>query len=129
MACAWNGWTYHWRPIAPENLSHSHVDWVLMRQKILLIFLALFFFRQTSYSDDNIEDNPPEIFTGTSVELERLEIQKSLNLKENGKFVSSKNWMIVTANAYASAAGAKILQSGGTAADAMVAAQSVLGFS
>ncbi len=98
-----------------------------MRKKILLVFFALFFFIQPSYSDDSIEDKPPEIFTGTSVELDRLEIQKSLNLKENGKFVSSKNWMIVTANAYASAAGAKILQSGGTAADAMVAAQSVLG--
>ena len=58
-----------------------------MRKKILLIFFALFFFLQTSYSDDDIEDNPPEIFTGTSVELDRTEIQKSLNLKENGKFV------------------------------------------
>ena len=91
-----------------------------MRKKILHVFFALLFFLQTSYSNDNIEDNPPEIFTGTSVELDRFQIQKSLILKENGKFVSSKNWMIVTANAYASAAGAKILQSGGTAADATV---------
>ena len=98
-----------------------------MRKKILHVFFALFIFLQTSYSDDNIEDNPPEIFSATSVELDSLKIQDSLNLKENGKSVSSKNWMIVTANAYASAAGAKILQSGGTAADAMVAAQSVLG--
>ena len=35
--------------------------------------------------------------------------------------------MIVTANPLASAAGAKILKNGGTAADAMVAAQAVLG--
>ena len=35
--------------------------------------------------------------------------------------------MIVTANPLASAAGARILQNGGTAADAMVAAQAVLG--
>lgn len=35
--------------------------------------------------------------------------------------------MIVTANPLASAAGAKVLQNGGTAADAMVAAQAVLG--
>ena len=98
-----------------------------MRKKIILIFFILFFSIKASYSENNNEDNPPEIFTGTSVELSSLEIQKSLNLKENGKFVSSKNWMIVTANAYASAAGAKVLQSGGTAADAMVAAQSVLG--
>ncbi|MCZ6885852.1 MAG: gamma-glutamyltransferase, partial [Alphaproteobacteria bacterium] len=35
--------------------------------------------------------------------------------------------MIVTANPLATAAGAKVLQNGGTAADAMVAAQAVLG--
>ena len=98
-----------------------------MRKKILLLFFVLFFSIQASFSDDNIENDSPEIFTGTSVELNNLKIKESINLKKNGKSVSSKNWMIVTANAYASAAGAKILQSGGTAADAMVAAQSVLG--
>ena len=98
-----------------------------MRKKIFLLFFVLFFSFQASSSDDNIKDNPPEIFTGTSVELDNFKIKESLNLKKNGKSVSSKNWMIVTANAYASAAGAKVLQSGGTAADAMVAAQSVLG--
>ena len=72
MACAWNGWTYHWRPIAPELLSHSHVDWVLMRQKILLMFFALFFFLQTSYSDENIEDIPPEITMGVLVNFENF---------------------------------------------------------
>ena len=41
--------------------------------------------------------------------------------------VLGKDWMIVTANSYASAAGAKILEEGGTATDAMIAAQSVLG--
>ena len=35
--------------------------------------------------------------------------------------------MIVTANPLATAAGAKVLQTGGTAADAMIAAQTVLG--
>ena len=126
MACTWNGWSHHWRVVTPRQLLHWYDDLVFM-QKILLVFLILFFSLKNSYSDNNIKDNSPEIFEGVSVELDRLEIQESLNLKENGKSVSSKNWMIVTANAYASAAGAKILQSGGTAADAMVAAQSVLG--
>ena len=126
MACTWNGWSHHWRVVTPKHLLHWYDDLVFM-QKILLVFLILFFSLKNSYSDNNIKDNSPEIFEGVSVELDRLEIQESLNLKENGKSVSSKNWMIVTANAYASAAGAKILQSGGTAADAMVAAQSVLG--
>jgi gamma-glutamyltranspeptidase/glutathione hydrolase len=41
--------------------------------------------------------------------------------------VTTNREMIVTANPLATAAGAKILQNGGTAADAMVAAQAVLG--
>ena len=41
--------------------------------------------------------------------------------------VVTQREMIVTANPLASAAGARILQNGGTAADAMVAAQAVLG--
>ncbi len=43
------------------------------------------------------------------------------------KAVALHREMIVTANPLASAAGAKILKNGGTAADAMVAAQTVLG--
>jgi len=41
--------------------------------------------------------------------------------------VTAKKEMVVTANPLASAAGAKILKQGGTAADAMVAVQTVLG--
>ena len=41
--------------------------------------------------------------------------------------VTTKREMIVTANPLATAAGAKILKNGGTAVDAMVAAQVVLG--
>ena len=46
---------------------------------------------------------------------------------ELAEAVIKKREMIVTANPLASAAGAKILKNGGTAADAMVAAQTVLG--
>ncbi len=51
----------------------------------------------------------------------------SLQAKNNGKSVVGSDWMIVTANPYATDAGANILRRGGTAADAMVAAQAVLG--
>ena len=47
--------------------------------------------------------------------------------EELAKAVVKQREMIVTANPLASAAGAKILKNGGTAADAMVAAQAVLG--
>mgnify|MGYP002064669733 CR=1 FL=1 len=46
---------------------------------------------------------------------------------ELAEAVVNQREMIVTANPLASAAGAKILKNGGTAADAMVAAQTVLG--
>ncbi len=54
-------------------------------------------------------------------------IAHSLNAKNNGESVVGNNWMIVTANPYATNVGAAILRGGGTAADAMVAAQAVLG--
>ena len=47
--------------------------------------------------------------------------------KKNGLPVVSDRWMVAAANPYAVEAGAKILAQGGSAADAMVAVQSVLG--
>ncbi len=47
--------------------------------------------------------------------------------KNAGKPVTAQNWMIAAANPLAVEAGAKVLQKGGTAADAMVAVQTVLG--
>ena len=52
---------------------------------------------------------------------------QSLDAKNRGKSVVSSDWMIVTANPYASDVGANVLRRGGTAADAMVAAQATLG--
>ena len=51
----------------------------------------------------------------------------SLISEINRKSAKSDKWMVVTANPLASEAGAKILQNGGTAADAMVAVQAILG--
>ena len=52
---------------------------------------------------------------------------KYLKFKKEGKPVISDTWMVVTANTQASEAAAKILKNGGTAADAMISAQLVLG--
>ena len=54
-------------------------------------------------------------------------ISASLKAKESGKPVSAKNWMVAAANPLAVRAGAEVLAEGGTAADAMVAVQTVLG--
>ena len=50
-----------------------------------------------------------------------------LKFKKEGKPVISDKWMVVTANIQASKIAAKILKNGGTAADAMISAQLVLG--
>ena len=55
------------------------------------------------------------------------DLNHSLQRKKNGLAVVSDRWMISAANPHAVEAGAKILAKGGSAADAMVAVQSVLG--
>lgn len=55
------------------------------------------------------------------------EIASAQMAKQDGKVVTAQKWMISAANPLAVEAGAKILASGGSAADAMVAAQAVLG--
>jgi len=47
--------------------------------------------------------------------------------KANGRPVEARDWMISAANPLAVEAGAEVLRAGGTAADAMVAVQTVLG--
>ena len=55
------------------------------------------------------------------------QVNASLAAKARGATVSSRNWMISAANPYAVEAGAEVLRQGGTAADAMVTIQLVLG--
>ena len=55
------------------------------------------------------------------------EIRVALDTKANGQPVTAKNWMVAAANPLAVEAGSKVLKRGGTAADAMVAVQAVLG--
>ena len=96
-------------------------------KNIFSVFFLLILVTQNIYSQDSSELIDPEIFNDTSIELNSTFITKSLEAKKNGEPVVGKEWMIVTANAYASKAGAEILSLGGTAADAMIAAQAVLG--
>ena len=56
-----------------------------------------------------------------------IDLNDALEKKHQGQPVISKNWMISAANPYAVKAGAEILENGGSAADAMIATQTVLG--
>jgi len=55
------------------------------------------------------------------------DLKSSIKLKGLGYPVISENWMISAANPYAANAGAEILAKGGSASDAMIATQTVLG--
>ncbi|MFQ1702187.1 gamma-glutamyltransferase [Loktanella agnita] len=61
-------------------------------------------------------------FTGLSDDA-----QAALATKEAGQPVVAEDWMVVAANPLAVEAGAEVLANGGTAADAMIAVQTVLG--
>ena len=71
----------------------------------------------------------PEAETALAIEFKTLspEVATSLAAKARGKPVLAKDWMVAVANPHAATAGARVLKEGGTAADAMVAVQAVLG--
>ena len=70
--------------------------------------------------------NPEGVGAGQTFAVSEA-AQASLAAKAAGKPVLARNWMIVAANPLAVDAGATVLASGGSAADAMVAVQAVLG--
>ncbi len=69
----------------------------------------------------------PEAATPLGVGAVSSEVQAALALKAEGVPVEAEDWMVVAAHPLAVEAGARVLREGGTAADAMVAVQAVLG--
>ncbi|MGD9861661.1 MAG: gamma-glutamyltransferase family protein, partial [Pseudodonghicola sp.] len=71
----------------------------------------------------------PESATATAPRVAPVSaaVADALRAKQAGKPVIGKDWMIAAANPHAAEAGAAVLQAGGSAADAMIAAQAVLG--
>ncbi|SFK96499.1 gamma-glutamyltransferase [Shimia haliotis] len=68
----------------------------------------------------------PEVATELGVRVPPI-LRKAAEKKLKGEPVAAKKWMISAAHPLAVRAGTKVLENGGTAADAMVAAQAVLG--
>ncbi|MCB4456608.1 gamma-glutamyltransferase [Leisingera sp. McT4-56] len=69
----------------------------------------------------------PEAATAGAFEAISPEVAAALEAKAAGNAVEAENWMVAAANPHAVEAGAAVLRAGGTAADAMVAVQTVLG--
>ena len=76
---------------------------------ISLLFLQIIISKAEQLSDKVT----PESFDSISIETQLPELKNSLQKKNEGKKVISNDWMIVTANPYASVAGAEILKKGG----------------
>ena len=98
----------------------------LFFSKILLAFYLLTTCLNAQQASDQVM---PETDTELAVNFEAIstEVAKSLEAKAKGDPVFAKNWMVSVANPHAAAAGARVLSEAGTAADAMVAVQAVLG--
>ncbi|MDJ0823990.1 MAG: gamma-glutamyltransferase [Rhodobacter sp.] len=69
----------------------------------------------------------PEAATETGAMAVSAPVQAALDAKAAGRPVAAQDWMVAAANPLAVEAGAKVLSAGGSAADAMVAVQAVLG--
>lgn len=85
-------------------------------------------FLSPSFAQQAADTVVPETETGPSSFDALTEAGRAaLALKEVGKPAVAEKWMIAAANPLAVEAGAAVLREGGTAADAMVAVQAVLG--
>src|SRR6056300_30606 len=87
--------------------------------KIKILSFFLFIFINNAFAVQQSDKIKPEIFN--------INTDKFLKLKKEGKPIIARKWMVVTANQQASKVAAKILSKGGTAVDAMISAQLVLG--
>ena len=87
--------------------------------KIKFLSFFLFIFINNAFAVQQADKIKPEIFN--------IYTDKFMKLKNEGKPIIASKWMVVTANQQASKVAAKILSKGGTAVDAMISAQLVLG--
>ena len=94
-------------------------------QKLWLICALLF--ANAVVAQQSADSVAPDNATATGVVSVSPAIAAAQEAKAQGRPVASENWMIAAANPLAAQAGADILRAGGSAADAMVAVQSVLG--
>ena len=89
--------------------------------------LALMLAGSTVLAQETADGVQPEAATGGALDGFGPEITAAQEAKAAGQPVEADNWMVAAANPLAVEAGAAILRQGGSAADAMVAVQVVLG--
>ncbi len=94
-------------------------------RNLMVLWLALLpCFGLAQQAADSLE---PESATQLSTGYDLPDLTAAALAKQNGQPSRAENWMIVAAHPLAVQAGSDVLRSGGTAADALVAVQTVLG--
>ncbi len=91
------------------------------------LVLSAIAFSAPVFAQETADAVAPEGATEGQVQALTAEVIAALEAKTNGVPVQSENWMVAAANPLAVEAGARVLRAGGSAADAMVAVQVVLG--
>jgi len=92
-----------------------------------LAILALAAMPLATHAQEAADAVAPEAATETAAAGASPAVQAALDAKLAGKPVIAQDWMVSAANPLAVEAGARVLADGGSAADAMVAVQAVLG--
>ena len=91
------------------------------------VLLTAVMFAAPAMAQETADAVSPEAATEGQVKGLTDQVIAALEAKAAGIPVQAENWMVAAANPLAVEAGARILRAGGTAADAMVAVQVVLG--
>jgi gamma-glutamyltranspeptidase/glutathione hydrolase len=95
-----------------------------MRHTSLVLTLLL---AQPAIAQQAADAIQPEQTVEGQFEAASEEVKDALAAKAEGRPVEAQTWMVAAANPHAVKAGADVLRAGGTAADAFVAVQTVLG--
>jgi len=90
------------------------------------VFVFLTGLASTSLAQEAADSVAPE-GGGAGEVITSTEVAEALRTKGAGQPVQAQEWMVAAAHPLAVEAGARILRDGGTAADAMIAVQAVLG--
>ena len=95
--------------------------------RMLLNGVALLTLTAGAWAQEAADAVAPEVATRLATSGFSDTAMTALALRDAGQVVEAENWMVAAANPHAVEAGAKVLRAGGTAADAMVAVQVMLG--
>ena len=100
-----------------------------MKILFTVTMVATIFFAMSLKAQQASDGVAPEAEVNFAADFRAIssEVEDSLAAKADGKPILAKDWMVAVANPHAATAGARVLKEGGTAADAMVAVQAVLG--